>query len=157
MKNEQFIEILKGTNRGEFHSITLSREIPFMQKHGGHAVKTSIVRGQIGVPYANTKAIREAVESGERGACHLPDWAEHYPVVNDKGQTINLWRHKKRGELFFPVIPNAHTPHKPSVWSVDGKEVAHSDIAHKLYARDRKTGERKPFTICKVENIKSFS
>lgn len=153
MTTKQIAEVLANTRKGMFFSVTVRRAAKTFKGVTAHIVKTTTMTCQ-NADYAARKAVREAVEAGEREAPVLPSYVTE--VFTEGG--VKFWR-GKNGSVYFPVpVTNAGTP----TWEMDGAQVQKCDIEHLLLASEKSAPADKedladkgqvPFIGVNIDNI----
>lgn len=130
---------------GTIHTFHTAKSIKLKDKR--MAEKRSSFQGRVKVNFANTKEVREGIESGERDAPELPAWAESVEIDG-----VRFIRHKGNGRLYLPIAPNPNGSRSSAVFS-GGKELTAEEKEALLYAKDNRHGDSLKWMTIAVDNI----
>ena len=156
MTTEQIASILSAKRGGTFYTVTVNRPAKVRKGVSDTIIKRSVMQGMM-ADYANRKAVREAVESGDRDAPEMPAWAESIEING-----VRFWRNRNSGAEYLPVCITGNNAR--TTWFRNGAEVALEEIAEALLASEIKPRQDKdeladkgqvPFVAVTVGNIES--
>lgn len=144
--------------KGTIHTLNTLALKDFLKKRGPFAglsyEKASTFQAQVGVTYAHLKAIREAVEAGERDVPDAPPAGREWVTITDLPidlPDVRLYRSIKSGELQVGVAPTGNPP--KSTYYVAGEEVSKAELAESLPSSSR---QAPTYYTVGLKNIQSF-
>lgn len=154
MTANEIATILSAKRGGSFFTVQTARPAKVRKGVEAVIVKTSVMQGMI-ADYANRKAVREAIEAGDRDAPEMPSWAEAVEIGG-----VRFWRNLKSGAHYLPVVLSGNKAR--SEWTMDGQAVSVDDIRELLLASETAPKPSKddladkgqvPFIAVGVDNI----
>ena len=128
MTTIEIANALASKSAGQFFTIRTRRDGKVRKGTADSIQKVSTMQGML-TDYARRKAVREAVESGERDAPELP---KHIAESFTEGG-VRFWR-GHNGKVYFPVCLTGNAP--KSQWYRNGAEVTLDDIREALLASE---------------------
>ena len=154
MTVHEIASILSAKHGGSFYTLNTARPAKVRKGVESAIVKHSVLQGMM-ADYSARKAVREAVQSGDRDAPEMPAWAESVEIGG-----VRFWRNVKTGAHYLPVVLSGNSSR--SEWTMDGKAVTLDDIRELLLASETAPKPDKaeladrgqvPFIAVGVDNI----